>query len=486
MKPINAEKNRNQIHFRTLWPNKRNNGFWHFSKMEKIIIGITISAILLVSAFGFIMNAEKPAPTEVVPVVNDPTASPSPSPDTIQATSPSPSTTRKPTQIPSTGAVPTIDAQINKPPGLIESSQHLNSTVWKAIAQNAWAYYQVGRGVDSTTGLPAAGYGWNYFTDWDLGVYIQAVMDAEQLGLITKTGEWGANARLEKVIRFLETRELNSTTKVPYWFYSSDGTGYLTQNSIDVIDTGTLFVALYNLKLYEPTFASRINNFVYNIYNNRTDYPGLVKSIQNAGSSSSIYTYYCARGFEYFWPSELKGIPEKILDNMYSRTVITYGNVSLPGGAALTCEPLLYSLFYLDTNQRIKNLVNSTYFAHEAYYQATEKFVAFSEGDSQYGFIWEWVVSPDGETWKISNGQTYIEINPIIYTKVSLSFLAIYNSTFAKNMSIYLEKVSPEPKNGYYQGADFNTDPSLATVLDKIGGNTNALILAAAKYALQS
>ena len=480
MKLGNAEKNRNQIRFRTVWTNKKNGGFWQFSKIEKIIIGITISAILLVSAFGFIMNTKKPAPTEFVPVVNDPTATPS----ATQTISPSPTTTRKPTHVPSSaGGVPTIDPQINKPAGLIESSPYLNSTVWKAVAANAWAYYQVGRGVDSTTGLPASGYGWNYFTDWDLGVYIQAVIDAEKIGLITKTGEWGATARLEKVIRFLETRELNSTTKVSYWFYALDAKGYLTQNGVDVIDTGTLFVALYNLKTYMPSLASRIDSFVYNSYGNRTDYAALVPLLKDFVNSPSVYSYYCASGFAFFWPNELETVPGKILDKMYSGNVTTYG-VTLPK-AEISCEPLLYSFFQLPSNDRIRKLMNDTYLAHEARYNSTGQYVAFSEGDSQYGFIWEWVVRASGDTWQISNSEKLIDINPIIYSKVSLSFLAIYNSTFAKEMSIYLEKVSPDPKNGYYHGADFNTDPSLATVLDKMGGNTNALILAAAKYALR-
>ena len=129
------------------------------------------------------------------------------------------------------------------------------------MATTAWQYFQPGIGVDSTTGLPAGSYGWNYFTDWDLGVYIQAVIDANKTGLISNNGDWGSHARLDKVVTFLETRELNSTTKVPYWFYGSDGKGYTTQSGVDIIDTGTLFVALNNLKNFDTSFVSRINNF---------------------------------------------------------------------------------------------------------------------------------------------------------------------------------------------------------------------------------
>ncbi len=43
----------------------------------------------------------------------------------------------------------------------------------------------------------------------------------------------------------------------------------------------------------------------------------------------------------------------------------------------------------------------------------------------------------------ITNGGNYIfDMNPVIFTKVSMSFLALYNTTFARNMAIYLEKIS--------------------------------------------
>ena len=61
----------------------------------------------------------------------------------------------------------------------------MNRTVWTAVAKNAWNYFSPGIGVDSTTGLPfAGGDGFKAFTDWDLGSYIQAVIDAQEIGLI--------------------------------------------------------------------------------------------------------------------------------------------------------------------------------------------------------------------------------------------------------------------------------------------------------------
>ncbi len=358
--------------------------------------------------------------------------------------------------------------------------------MWQTVAANAWQYFQPGTGVDSKTGLPSGSYGWNYFTDWDLGVYIQAVIDAQKIGLIGTNGDWGSHARLDKVVTFLETRDLeNSTTKVPYWFYGSDGKGYTTQSGVDAIDTGTLFVALNNLKNFDSNFTSRINNFVYNSNNNRTNYAALVPGIQSMSSSASIYAYYCVSGFACFWP-QLAKAPNQILNNMYAGNVTTPENVTLPK-ADISCEPLLYSVFNLNYTANIATLMNQTYMAHEARYNATGQYVAFSEGLSpSSNFIWEWVVMSNGNTWNITNGQTYSNINPIIYSKVSLSFLALYNTTFARNMCIYLERILPDPTNGYSAGADYNTDSNNANVIASVDSNTNGLILSAATYALNA
>ncbi len=176
------------------------------------------------------------------------------------------------------------------PPGLIESAQTINSTVWMQVAANAWQYFQPGVGVDSNTGLPYAGgaTGFHYFTDWDLGVYIQAVIDANKTGLIGNDGAWGSSARLEKVVRFLETREVNATTGYPFWFYdATTGLDYhalsdLSTDTVDVVDTGRLFVALNNLRAFNSSLAPRINNIALNgqLYG-RSNYTALVPSIAN-------------------------------------------------------------------------------------------------------------------------------------------------------------------------------------------------------------
>ena len=75
----------------------------------------------------------------------------------------------------------------------------VDSTVWKAVAANAWAYFQPGIGVDSKTGLPyAGGSEFHGFTDWDLGVYIQAVIDAQKIGLISPDRRMGFKPEIGK------------------------------------------------------------------------------------------------------------------------------------------------------------------------------------------------------------------------------------------------------------------------------------------------
>ncbi|MGD0644129.1 MAG: DUF3131 domain-containing protein [Candidatus Bathyarchaeia archaeon] len=460
---------------------------WRFSKKAKGLIVFAIITVMLVSFFAFLPRGNQSTPrTSITPQSSDsPTASPSATP---QGTNNQPGKSN-----PASGVGQFIGdlagsiAQAFVPPktNLIESNQPVNSSVWWAVAEDAWQEFQTGKGVDFNTGLP-----YPYFTDWDLGVYIQAVIDAQQIGLINANGTWGAYDRLNKVLTWLETRELNATTNYPYWFYEGiDGKDYLAMSdlsmeTVDVVDTGRLFVALNNLRTYDPSFALRVNNLVYNVYDNRSDYAALVPSIESDSlTSTSIYAYYIYSGFASFWPVNLSNAPSTILNNIFSAgNVSTYG-VSLPK-AAITGDPLLCSVFELNnTDSRLMALANQVYLATETCYNVTGQYRAFSEGPSPSGqWAYEWVVYPDGRTWVVLNEDgSDFNISPVIYTKVAISFLAIYNTTFATNMVVNLENALPEPSNGYYDGVDAS-----GTVLNTVGLNTNGLIIDAATYAIQN
>ena len=235
------------------------------STRVKSVLSLAIILIILVSVFAFMPKQSQNEP--IVPVsIDDPTASPTAAPQSTSkptASDPFSQISRYMRGISDT----IVEAVTPKSPGVIETASRMNSTVWRQVAANAWQYFQPGLGVDSNTGLPNSGIGNPFFTDWDLGVYIQAVMDANSTGLIGTDGDWGSSARLEKIVHFLETRELNNAS-YPYWFYqSADGKSYHENSDkatspVDIVDTGRLFVALNNLRVFNNSLAQRINNIV--------------------------------------------------------------------------------------------------------------------------------------------------------------------------------------------------------------------------------
>ena len=457
---------------------------WQFTKKTKGILVLAVIAIMLVSIFAFLPKANQ---TPFPPLAtDDPTASPTSTAQPTLTATPKPwtSLTRL---IPGIPQIPTLP--VPKAPGTIQIAGGMNSSVWRQVAANAWNYFQPGTGVDAKTGLPyAGGTDSPNFTDWDLGVYVQAVIDANKTGLISMSGDWTASARLDKVVSFLETRPLNSYN-YPFWFYQArDGQDY-KQNSnsatgpVDAIDTGRLFVALNNLKAFNSSLAQRIDTIVKGP-ENRSDYHALVANVKSeSNSSNSIYFYYVACGFAAFWPSELSGATDQILTN-----IINSGNVTTPQGAqvpkaGILGDPLYCSVFDVGNTSKLMTIAYQAYHAHEAYYGATGQYRAFSEGASLSDhWTYEWVVMPDGRTWVVldEKGNPF-GINPIIYTKIAFSFLAVYNSTYSLNMSIYLEQTLPDPSRGYGEGVDEG-----GMQLSGSGLNTNGMILGAANYAIKN
>jgi hypothetical protein len=290
------------------------------------------------------------------------------------------------------------------------------------------------------------------------------------------------------VLTFLENRPLNATTNWPFWFYNAmNGQGYLeystyASNSVDIIDTGKLLVALNNLRIYNSSLTQRIDNIVLN---GRSPYASLVPSIENDSVSNSIYEYYCWSGFASFWPNQLAGIPSQIMINIKNTPTLTTYGVTLPD-TAIICEPLLLSIFELNNNPpELIALMKQAYLAQEAYYDATGEYAAWSEGSSPYnGYVYEWIVAPNGDAWQITNANQnyFVGMRPVIFTKVAYGFLALYNSTYAENMVNALDKALPVPTNGYHDGMDTsgNLDAGAS------GSDTNSLILDAALYCIQN
>jgi hypothetical protein len=380
------------------------------------------------------------------------------------------------------------DALTGNKKGPIESAAAMNSTVWRAVAANAWNYFQPGIGVDRTTGLPWSGNAYPYFTDWDLGVYIQATIDASKMGLIKKEGSWGFNDRINRVLTFCENRELNNYS-YPYWFYQARDGGVYHENSdsptyiADTADTGRLLVALNNLRTYDALYAESVNNLVYNAYGNRSNYAELVPDLQAESQiSTSVYAYYAISGFASFWPTELSGATEKVLDNIYASGTVVVNDVPLPK-ASLTSDILFCLIFETAPNSRLNTLTSHVYTAHVNYNQATGKYRAFGEGSSVSSvWQWEWVTLPDGRKWTVLNGAgDEVTSSPMVYTKVALCFLSVYNTAYAKNMSSFIEHSLYSFTMGYGEGIDESKQP--VYTLDV---QTNGLILEAANYAIQT
>jgi hypothetical protein len=478
---------------RQIFPNKMRFHYndYRFSKRARAGVAVLIVILVLISLFVLIPK-NNPAP-----VTPDPTATPTISPSVIPKENSSqsiPIVTVGPRPI---APNPTVSpTQPPKQPGTIETAQTINSSTWQAIAVNAWKYYEPNTGVDQSTGLPYTGASSPYFTDWDLGVYIQAVIDAQKLNLIDDNSTWGFNDRINKVLTWLETRELNNGS-YPYWFYQAYDGAVWHQNSdtvpadhIDLADTGRLLVALNNLREYSQ-FTNRVNNLVYNADGNRSDYSKQLPGIK-AGSLTSvnIYGYYTTSGFEAFWLTQLSGASNKILDNILSANkTVTNESVVLPM-ALISGDPLLSAVFeFKNPDARLLTIANMTFNAHEAYYNSRAnledkyRYRAFGEGPSfSTDWQWEWVVFPDGRTWIPLNGNSQpTGVTPMIYTKIALGFLAIHNDNYTKSMAIYLEHNLPDPTQGYCEGIDEG-----GSAFTALGSLTNGLILDAATYYIRN
>lgn len=206
---------------------------------------------------------------------------------------------------------------------------------WNQMAATAWHYFQPGIGVDARTGLHGAGTEWPYFTEWDLGTYIQAMVNARYLGILERDGPWGFDARVGMIITFLETRKL-ANNGVPYEIYDSR-TGE-PSNLVPTfsIDEGKLIMALYNLKIIRPDLTQAIDNVV-KVRQNTT---AIVPDPKSWLNSTDVYSYYVALAFKAFGFQGWDNVPSSIINTIASQPrVSTYG-VELPK-AHVICEPLL-------------------------------------------------------------------------------------------------------------------------------------------------
>ncbi len=364
---------------------------------------------------------------------------------------------------------------------------------WNHVAQVAWRYYQPGVGVDATSGLHYGTLDWHYITDWDTGNYLVAILDAQSLGLIPLDGTWGANYRLDKVLHYLETRQLRDgsypgTQKdgLPYCVYhSNDGSPAtdLSRLVTDVADTGRLLVALYLVKTGIPDLATRVDAILDRV----TPTGATLRSVYNSAfiqgkTLSGVYEYYYALGFNQFgfdvsssltaW-NNLKNGPQ----------VNVYGQL-LPR-ADITTEPFLNGLLEIPglVDSTFKEYASRVLQAQAGRWQATGYLTGWSEGaDVSPTYVYEWIVHTTGETspvlWKLIPADV-----PVMYTKVAIGLHAIFGTDYTQRLvNAVLGKM--ESQYGFLEAIRESDGSIIGTPTWPIQDKTNSLILAAARYAL--
>jgi hypothetical protein len=358
------------------------------------------------------------------------------------------------------------------PLAIANQSAPTDQASWLALAQSAWAYFQPGVGVNAQTGLHSAGLGWPYFTEWDLGTYIQAIINAERLGLIQNDGAWGFNYRIGLILNFLETRQLTSDG-LPYLMYDWNGTPYGNTPTF-YVDEGSLYMALYDLEVFRPNLTANINFII-----NRNNNTALLPDPASLSASTDFYNYYVATAFKDLGFSGYSDVPSETLSTIVSQTNVTAYGVQLPM-AHICCEPLLLTFFEANPqNSSFAWLLSQVNLAQQARYEATGHFTAFSEGNTGLNdpsYVYEFVVDSNGNTFEVVPA-----ITPIAYLKVAVGFDAIFNTAYTQSMVNYILGCLPFSSSGFQEGVAED-----GRVVGDIIDRTNGLILAAAWYAISN
>jgi hypothetical protein len=350
----------------------------------------------------------------------------------------------------------------------------LASDQWIEWARIAWTYFQPGICVNPNTGLDYAAAGWHRFTDWDLSAYVEAIMDAEKLGILSRDGDWGSNYRIEKVLSFLENRPLTGDM-VPYKVYDADTGRVATENGDTIAhpsDSAKLLLSLDDLRHFRPEYAQRINILVA-----RHNFQKLANS--DYFSANDIYPAYVAQGYAAFGYSTPKLRPVGSLGD--GQMVAVY-NETLPK-SWVTSEPLMLAILEDRSTGLYRTYADRVFRAQSERFQATKKMTAFSEGTYWYpiSFVYEWIVTGEGKTWVVyDSGGREVNAVPIVYVRVALAFHAIYNNQYTSALVNWLSPSSLQatsPLGGFYEGKS-EEGARLSDLTDK----TNEMILAAALY----
>ncbi len=338
---------------------------------------------------------------------------------------------------------------------------------WADWAEVAWRYFQPGVGVSFETGLHYARADWQRFTDWDLGVYISAIICAERLGIISREGSWGSDYRLERVLSFLETRAITSDG-LPYAQYDAN-TGRvpddLGNQAAHASDVANLLLSLDDLRSNRPDLSSRIESVVA-----RYNFDFFAQSSYFA--ANDIYPFYAAQGYWAFGFSTPQ--LRDLADLGGGSTVDVYGE-AIPQ-ADITSEPLMLAVLSDRANDLYRTYADRVFSAQQKRYELTGTLTAFSEGAylaPQY-YIYEWIVTGTGESWVITAGGV-VDVPEVVYTKIAFAFHVVYDNNYTQLLVDEVSSLATD--NGFLDG--ILESGTVAVLSDK----TNGMILQAACYA---
>jgi hypothetical protein len=355
--------------------------------------------------------------------------------------------------------------------GRLDAQKEQEADDWIGWAKVAWSYFQPGVGLNPSTGLHYAAQGWHRFTDWDLGVYISAIIDAERLELISKEGPWGSNQRLEKVLSFLETRPITEE-RLPYAQYEADTGGVpadIGNKTAHPSDVAKLLLALDDLRHHRPELDLRIR-LITSRYNLE------LLSQSNYFAGNDVYVYYSALGY---WAFNLSTPRFKGLDSLGGGYTLEIYGETLPR-AGVTTEPLVLAILEGRSSGLYRDLADKVFRVQQKRFEATGKLTAFSEGayPTPPHYIYEWITTGGGETWIIWAGRK-INGSEVVYTKISFAFHAIYNNQYTRTLLKQVSRLITE--SGFLEGVMED-----GTTLNMLTDKTNGMILQAARYAMFS
>jgi len=354
---------------------------------------------------------------------------------------------------------------------------------WLSYARIAWKYYSPGIGVNPNTGIHRGNLAWNAITDWDTGGYIIATIDAHSLGLIPYDGLWGFRYRIEKILRYLLTRQLGVKDNIQNWPYSQyywdgrplDSGGRYTDSS----DSGRLLYALDLLRKYDPSFQSQIQSVFQRC---KTAYDVLSTHVD---ARVHYYGTLDAVGFTAFGYD--KSYVISAFQNWAGPYVVVEGQ-PLPQ-TETTAEPTLHGILELGLGGNFFEFSRRVYEAQKSRWASTTRLSGWSEGGyPEPGYIYEWVLTPQGERWVIIGGGAKLSIEPLTYTKVAFGYLAIFGNNPYTFSLFNAAKSLQHPEYGFGEATMEDGTSAISLWKMNTGGfysdKTNQIILAAARYAL--